>query len=76
MNVPKTECCAGYDKHLMGCTHASAQDKGRVLDDACSDGKVNEVLGSEPLLPHSVKVENNWTDKELYPHSAFTFKPA
>jgi hypothetical protein len=34
------------------------------------------VLGSEPLLPHSVKVQHNWTDAELYPHSSFTFKPA
>jgi hypothetical protein len=34
------------------------------------------VTGSEPLLPHSVEVQNNWTDAELYPHSLFTFKPA
>jgi hypothetical protein len=34
------------------------------------------VLGEEPLLPHSVEVQHNWTDAELYPHSSFTFKPA
>jgi hypothetical protein len=34
------------------------------------------VTGSEPILPHSVEVQNNWTDAELYPHSSFTFKPA
>jgi hypothetical protein len=34
------------------------------------------VTGSEPLLPHSVEVQNNWTDAKLYSHSLFTFKPA
>jgi hypothetical protein len=39
-------------------------------------GGINVVTGSEPILPHSVEVQNNWTDAELYPHSSFTFKSA
>jgi hypothetical protein len=75
-NGPKHECCGGYGKHLTGCTQASAQNKERVPEDARTRGGINVVTGSEPILPHSVEVQNNWTDAELYPHSSFTFKPA
>jgi hypothetical protein len=74
--VPKNECCGGFGKHLTGCTQDSAQNKERMSDDARARGEVNVVTGSEPNLPHSVEVQNNWTDAELYPHSSFTFKPA
>jgi hypothetical protein len=74
-NVHKNECCGGYGNHLTGCTQASAQSKERVPGDARATGGIN-VTGSEPILPHSVEVQNNWTDAELYPHSSFTFKPA
>jgi hypothetical protein len=47
-----------------------------VPKDARARGGINVVTGSEPILPHSVEVQNNWTDVELYPHSSFTFKPA
>jgi hypothetical protein len=47
-----------------------------VPEDARARGGINVVTGSEPILPHSVEVQNNWTDAELYPHSSFTFKPA
>jgi hypothetical protein len=63
-------------KHFMGCEQKLAQDRERAPEDGRPQGKVNVVLGSEPLLPHSVKVQHNWTDAELYPHSSFTFKPA
>jgi hypothetical protein len=76
VSVPKNECYGGYGKHLTDCTQASAKDRGRRLNDARVLGKVNVVSGSEPLLPHSVEVQNNWTEQELYPHPAFTFKPA
>jgi hypothetical protein len=33
-------------------------------------------IGVGALLPHSVEVQHNWTDAELYPHSSFTFKHA
>jgi hypothetical protein len=39
------------------------------------DNLVNVVLGEEPLLPHSVEVQHNWTDAESYPYSSFTLKP-
>jgi hypothetical protein len=74
--VLKNECCGGYGKHLTGCTQASTQNKERVPDDAHARGEINVVTGFEPILPHSVEVQNNWTDAELYPHSSFTFKPA
>jgi hypothetical protein len=47
-----------------------------VPEDARARGGINVVTGSEPILPHSVEVQNSWTDAELYPHSSFTFKPA
>jgi hypothetical protein len=75
-NVPKNECCGGYGKHLTGCPRAPAQNGDRVLNNVSSQGKVNVVSGSKPILPHSVEIQNNWTDGELYPHSSFTFKPA
>jgi hypothetical protein len=74
--VAKNQCCGGYGKHLTGCAQASAQNKKRAPEDARARGKIKVVTGSEPLLPHSVEVQNNWTDAELYPHSLFTFKPA
>jgi hypothetical protein len=60
----------------MPCERKLAQDTERAAKDVRVQGKVNVVLGSEPLLPHSVEVQHNWTDAELYPHSSFTFKPA
>jgi hypothetical protein len=54
----------------------SAKNKECAPEDARERGEINVVTGSEPLLPHSVEVQNNWTDAELYPHSSFTFKPA
>jgi hypothetical protein len=60
----------------MACERKLAQDTERRAKDVCLQSKVNVVLGSEPLLPHSVKVQHNWTDAELYPHSSFTFEPA
>jgi hypothetical protein len=75
-NVPKNECCGGYGKHLTDCTQASAQNKERVPENARARGGINVVMGSEPILPHSVEVQNNWTDAELYSHSSFTFKLA
>jgi hypothetical protein len=75
-NVAKNECCGGYGKHLTGCIQASAQNKERVPQDARAKGGINVVTGSEPILPHSVEVQNKWTNAELYPHSSFTFKPA
>jgi hypothetical protein len=74
--VAKNQCCGGYGKHLTGCAQASTQNKERAPEDARPRGEINVVTGSEPLLPHSVKVQNNWTDGELYPHSSFTFKPS
>jgi hypothetical protein len=70
------DCCGGYGKHLMACERKLAQGTERAAKDVRLPGKVNVVLGSEPLLPHSVEVQHNWTDAELYPHSSFTFKPA
>jgi hypothetical protein len=75
-NVAKNQCCGGYGKNLTGCAQASAQNKERAPEDARARGEINVVTGSEPLLPHSVEVQNNWTDAELYPHSSFTLKPA
>jgi hypothetical protein len=69
-------CCDGYEKHLPTCEQKLAQDNERAPEDVRPQGKVNVVLGSEPLLAHSVEVQHNWTDAELYPHSSFTFKPA
>jgi hypothetical protein len=60
----------------MACKRKLVQDTERRAKDVCLQGKVNVVLGSEPLLPHSVEVQHNWTDAKLYPHSLFTFKPA
>jgi hypothetical protein len=70
------DCCGGYGEHLMACERKLAQGTERAAKDVRLPGKVNVVLGSEPLLPHSVEVQHNWTDAELYPHSSFTFKPA
>jgi hypothetical protein len=61
---------------VTACEQKLAQDKERAPEDVRPQGKVNVVLGSEPLLPHSVEVQHNWTDAELYSHSSFTFKPA
>jgi hypothetical protein len=74
-NVAKNQCC-GYGKHLTGCAQASAQNKERAPEDARARGEINVVTGSEPLLPHSVEVQNNWTYAELYPHSSLNFKLA
>jgi hypothetical protein len=74
--MAKNQCCGGYGKHLTGCAQASAQNKERAPEDARARGGKIVVTGFEPLLPHSVEVQNNWTDAELYPHSLFTFKPA
>jgi hypothetical protein len=60
----------------MACEQKLAQDTERTAKNVRLQGKVNVALGSEPLLPHSVEVQHNWTDAELYPHSSFTFKPA
>jgi len=30
------------------------------------------VSGAEPILPHSIELQENWSDAELYPHSSFT----
>jgi hypothetical protein len=60
----------------MACERKLAQETERAAKDVRLQGKVNVVLGSEPLLPHSVEVQHNWTDTELYPHSSFTFKHA
>jgi hypothetical protein len=76
VGIQKNVCCGGYGKHLTACEQKLAQDKERAPKDVRPQGKVNVVLGSEPLLPHSVEVQHNWTDAELYPHSSFTFKPA
>jgi hypothetical protein len=72
----KKDCCGGYDNHLMACERQFTRDTERATKDVRLPGKVNVVLGSEPLVPHSIEVQHNWTDAELYPHSPFTFKPA
>jgi hypothetical protein len=70
------ECCGGLGKHLMNCPQGIVRSKEGLTEDARLLGKVNVVLGAEPLLPHSVEVQHNWTESEVYPHSSFTFKPA
>jgi hypothetical protein len=70
------ECCGGLEKHLMNRPQGSIRSKEGLPENALLPGKVNVVLGAEPLLPHSVEVQHNWTQSELYPHSSFTFKPA
>jgi hypothetical protein len=60
-------CCGGYGKHLTACEQKLAQGRERAPKDERPQGKVDVVLGSEPLLPHSVAVQHNWTDAELYP---------
>jgi hypothetical protein len=60
----------------MACEQRLVQDEECPPSEARPQGKANVVLGSEPLLPHSVEVQHNWTDADLYPHLSFTFKPA
>jgi hypothetical protein len=60
----------------MNCPQEIIRSKEGLPEDARLPGKVNVVLGPEPLLPHSVEVQHNWTESELYPHLSFTFKPA
>jgi hypothetical protein len=76
VGVQKNVCCGGYGKHLTECESKLVQGTGRAVMDVQPRGKVNVVLSSEPLLPHSVEVPHNWTEAEHYPHSSFTFKPA
>jgi hypothetical protein len=76
VDVQKLNCCGGYRKHLTTCNQKLAPDTKDAPHDKRPRGKINVVLGEEPLLPHSVEVQHNWTDAELYPHSSFTFKPA
>jgi hypothetical protein len=76
VDVQKHVCCGGNQKHLTTCNQNLAPDTKDAPHNKRPLGKVNVVLGEEPLLPHSVEVQHNWTDAELYPHSSFTFKPA
>jgi hypothetical protein len=71
--VPRNDCCGWYGKHFPGCAHATAQDRERTPNGARPQGVVNVVLGSEPILPHSVEVQDDWMDSELYPHSSCSF---
>jgi hypothetical protein len=75
-DAQKPVCCGGNRKHLTTCHQELVPDTKDAPHDESPRGKVNVVLGEEPLLPHSVEVQHNWTDAELYPHSSFTFKPA
>jgi hypothetical protein len=76
VDVQKPVCYGGNWKHLTIGNQKLAPNTKDAPHDKRPRGKVNEVLGEEPLLPHSVEVQHNWTDAELYPHSSFTFKPA
>jgi hypothetical protein len=44
-----------------------------VLQPVLQQGVVNVVLGSDPILPHSVEVQNDWMGSELYPHASCSF---
>jgi hypothetical protein len=74
--VPQHDCCGWYGQHFPGCANASAQDRERAPNVARPQGVVNVVTGSEPILPHSVEVQPDWDDSELYPHTEYSFKPA
>jgi hypothetical protein len=76
VGAQRKDCCGGYGNHVMACERRLAQGTERAAKDVRLQGKVNVVLGFEPLLPHSIEVQHKWTDAELYPHSSFTFKPA
>jgi hypothetical protein len=75
VDAQKPVCCGGNWKHLTTCHQKLVPDTRNAPHYERPRGKVNVVLGEEPLLPHSVEVQHNWT-AELYPHSSFTFKPA
>jgi hypothetical protein len=68
--VPRNDCCGWYGKHFPGYAQATAQDRERASNGARPQGVVDVVSGSEPILPHSVEVQHNWTDAELSPHSS------
>jgi hypothetical protein len=54
--IPRNDCCGWYGKHFPGCAQATAQDGERAPTGARPQGVVNVVLGSDPILPHSVEV--------------------
>jgi hypothetical protein len=60
----------------MNCPQGIIRSKESLPEDALLPGKVDVVLGAEPVLPHSVVVQHNWTESKLYPHSSFIFKLA
>jgi hypothetical protein len=65
VGVQKNVCCGGYGKHLTECESKLVQGTERAVMDVRPRGKVNVVLGFEPLLRHSVEVQHNWTDVGL-----------
>jgi hypothetical protein len=71
--VPWNDCCGWYGKHFPGCAQATAQDRGRAPAGARPQGVLNVVLGSDPILPHSLEVQNHWMDSELFPHASCSF---
>jgi hypothetical protein len=75
-DAQKPICCGGNWKYLTTCHQKLISNTRDAPHDGRPRGKVYVVLGEEPLLPHSVEVQHNWTDAELYLHSSFTFKPA
>jgi hypothetical protein len=71
--VPRNDCCGWYGKHFPCCAQATAQDRERAPTGARPQGVVNVVLGSDPILSHSVEVQNDWMDSELYPYASCSF---
>jgi hypothetical protein len=58
-SVPRNDCCGWYGKHFPGCAQATSQDRERAPNGARPQGVVNVVLGSKPILPHSVEVHDD-----------------
>jgi hypothetical protein len=71
--VPRNDSCGWYEKHFPGCAQATAQDRERAPTGARPQGVVNVVWGSDPILPRSVEVQNDWMDSEFYPYASCSF---
>jgi hypothetical protein len=74
--VPRYDCCGWYGQHFPGCANATAQDRERAPNAVRPQGVVNVATGFEPILPHSVEVQPDWSDSTLYPHTKDSFKSA
>jgi hypothetical protein len=74
--MPRHDCCHWYGRHFPGCANATAQDRKRAPNAVRPQGVVNVATGFEPILPHSVEVQPDWSGSTLYPHTEGSFKSA